>query len=135
MSWYSSYVRGGNKLFGTNLYNQFKSYAWPYIRDYGQRVLGYTQYKNTQASLSAQMDYEQYLKSANERAYADWQRNVPNRSIKYPEFSYLGQIRKADTSIAAAGFSYDNAYSNYIGGLANRSLGLYSVPGRLYRNL
>lgn len=98
-------------------------------------VLGYTQFKNTQASLSAQMDYEQYLKAGNERALRDWHKNVPNRSIKYPEFSYPGQIYRADTSIARAGFDYDTAGANYSGNVLYRTAGLYGIGSRIARTL
>lgn len=98
-------------------------------------MLGYTQAQNTQASLSAQIDYEQYIRGGNERALRDWHKNVPNRSIKYPELSYEGQIRRADTSIARAGFDYSTADANYYGNLPYRTAGLYGIGSRVYRSL
>lgn len=91
--------------------------------------------KNTQASLSAQMAYDQYLKMGNERALRDWHKNVSNRRIAYPELSYAGQIYRANTSISRAGFDYSTADANYWGNLPYRSAGLYGIASRLTRSL
>lgn len=101
----------------------------------GSILSGRKQRDNTQASLQAQIDYEQYLKRGNERALADWHRNVPGRQIRYPEFSYPGQIYRADTSIARAGFDYSTADANYYGNLPYRAGGLYGIAGRVSRTL
>lgn len=106
----------------------------PYV-EVGGMFTGRTQMKNTQASIQAQIDYEQYLKAGNERALRDWHKNVPGRYIKYPEFSYAGQIYRADTSIASAGFNYDNAFANYVGSFPYKSAGLYGIGSRLSRSL
>lgn len=98
-------------------------------------MFGYTQAQNTKDSLSAQIDYDQYIKRGNQRALADWQRNVPNRSIKYPELSYEGQIRRANTSITRAGLDYSTADANFYGNLPYRAMGLYGISSKLYRNL
>lgn len=98
-------------------------------------MFGYNQYRNTRASASAQMNYDAYLKAGNERALRDWHRNVPGKEIAYPEFSYPGQIYRADTAIARAGFDYSNASSNYYGNLPYRTAGLYGLAGRMSRYL
>lgn len=120
-NWYSMFV-----------YSRDNPYSW---RNLIKDVLGYNQYRNTQASLEAQMNYEQYLKAGNERALADWHRNLPGREIRYPEFSYSGQIYRANTSLARAGFDYDTARSNFVGNLPYRATGLYGISSRLSRTL
>lgn len=114
------------------LYDSDYRNAWI---QFGGMISGKTQRDNTQASLQAQIDYEQYLKAGNERALRDWHKNVPGRTIKYPELSYAGQIRRADTSIARAGFDYNTADANYYGNLPYRAAGLYGIFGRLSRSL
>lgn len=108
----------------------------PYV-DFGSMISGRKQMQNTQQSLSAQIDYEQYLKRGNERALADWNKNVGSqgRTIRYPELSYAGQIRRADTSIARASLDYDTASANYWGNLPYRTAGLYGIGSRLSRSL
>lgn len=108
----------------------------PYV-DFGSMISGRKQMQNTQQSLSAQIDYEQYLKRGNERALADWNKNVGSqgRTIRYPELSYAGQIRRSDTSIARASFDYDTASANYWGNLPYRTAGLYGIGSRLSRSL
>lgn len=108
----------------------------PYV-EAGYVLSGYKQMQNTQQSLSAQIDYEQYLKAGNERALADWNKNVGSqgRTIRYPELSYAGQIRRADTSIARASLDYDTASANYWGNLPYRTAGLYGIGSRLSRSL
>lgn len=114
------------------------SINWYYIKKGWNNIpnlIGYNQMKNTQQSLSAQIDYDQYIKRGNERALADWKKNVPNRTIRYPELSYEGQIRRADTSIARANFDYATADANYYGNLPYRAAGLYGIGSKLYRSL
>lgn len=106
-----------------------------YLKDFTEQMLGYKQMKNTQASLNAQIAYEQYLAEGNRRALADWHKNVPGRTIKYPEFSYPGQIVRANTSIARAGLDYSTAGANYYGNLPYRGAGLYGIGSRLFRRL
>lgn len=113
---------------GKSLYDQ------PFLK-WGKMLSGRQQMENTQASLQKQIDYEQYLKAGNERALADWHKNVPNRQIRYPELSYAGQIRRADTSIARAGLDYDTASANYYGNVLYRGAGLYGIGSRLTRFL
>ena len=98
-------------------------------------IFGRTQMENTQKSLQAQIDYDEYLKAGNRRALEDWHRNLPGRTIKYPEFSYAGQIRRADTSIARAHFDYNTAGANYYGNLPYRAAGLYGIGSRFSRTL
>lgn len=116
-----------------NLYRDVSANFFPQRIE--QMLTGRTQMRNTQRSLTAQMDYEQYLKRGNERALADWHRNVPGREIRYPEFSYSGQIRRADTSITRAGLDYATAGANYYGNLAYRVGGLYGISSRASRRL
>nr|WDW25854.1 MAG: ORF3 protein [Canine associated porprismacovirus] len=125
MNVYDAFVKRGT--WKQNMYND--------LADFSRKVLGYTQYRNTQDSLSAQIDYDQYIRRGNERALRDWHKNVPNRNIKYPELSYEGQIRRADTSIARAGFDYATADANYYGNLPYRVAGLYGIGSRVYRSL
>lgn len=108
----------------------------PYV-DFGSMISGRKQMQNTQQSLSAQIDYEQYLKRGNERALADWNKNVGSqgRTIRYPELSYAGQIRRSNTSIARASLDYDTASANYWGNLPYRTAGLYGIGSRLSRSL
>lgn len=129
MDWYSTFVSNKSSPW------KFKNFYDNYLVPFGKKMLGYEQMKNTQNSLQAQIDYEQYLKRGNERALADWHRNLPGRTIRYPELSYLGQIMRANTSIARAGFDYDTAYANYISNLPFRGAGLYNVARGLYRSL
>lgn len=112
--------------------------AQPYVGGFYRNILdliGWTQYNNTQSSLKKQIAYEEYLKEGNRRALADWHKNVPGREIKYPEFSYAGQIYRGDTSIARANLDYDTARANYYGNLPYRAAGLYGIGGRLSRTI
>lgn len=117
-----------------NLYRDVQAYVQPWSK-IEQMMTGRTQMRNTQKALQTQIDYEQYLRQGNERALADWHKNVPGREIKYPEFSYAGQIRRADTSITRAGLDYNTAYANYTGNLPYRAGGLYGLGSRLFRTL
>lgn len=116
-----------------NLYRDLQAYAGPMKLE--QMLTGRTQMRNTQKALTAQMNYDQYLAKGNERALADWHKNVPGREIVYPEFSYAGQIYRANTSIARAGLDYDTAGANYVGNLPYRAGGLYGVASRSSRRL
>lgn len=111
-----------------NLYNN-------HYYKFGSMLSGRTQMQNTQNSLQSQIAYEQYLKEGNRRALADWHKNVPGRTIRYPELSYAGQIHRADTSIARAGFDYNTASANYYGNLPYRAAGLYGIFSRASRSL
>lgn len=123
-----------------NLYNAIvhgeSIYNTPFL-SWGKMLSGEEQMENTQESLQQQIDYEQYLKAGNERALADWNKNVGSqgKTIKYPELSYAGQIRRADTSIARAGLDYDTAAANYYGNVLYRGAGLYGIGGRFSRFL
>lgn len=116
-----------------SLYRDIRSNYYPWKLE--DMLTGYTQMRNTQKSLSAQMNYDQYLAEGNKRALADWHKNVPGRGIKYPEFSYPGQIYRADTSIARAGLDYSTAGANYYGNLPYRAGGLYGIGSRVSRRL
>lgn len=119
-----------------NLYRDVTAYL-PHRR-FEDALTGRTQMRNTQMALSTQMKYEQYLRQGNQRALSDWYKNVGNptgRHIKYPEFSYAGQIARADTSLARAGLDYSTASANYYGNLPYRGAGLYGIGSRLSRTL
>lgn len=115
-------------IHGKSIYDQ------PFLK-YGAMLSGKTQMENTQASLQAQIDYEQYLKDANSVALAQYRANVPNRNIANPAFSYGGQIRRADTSITRALLDYSTADANYYGNLPYRAAGLYGIGSRVSRYL
>lgn len=121
------YFGGTGKIF----HNAYKDYIEPW----GKSVLGYTQYKNNQASEKAEIEYNEYLRKGYERQLQDFYKNEPGHTLRYPELSFPGQINRTNTIIARTGFSYDNAYANYIGGLAGRASGLYGISGKLYRSL
>lgn len=86
----------------------------------------------TKASNQAQIDYDQYLRVGNVRAYNDWQKNVGSkgRTIRYPELSYPGAIYRADTGIARSMYSNYSADANYYGNLPYRGAGLYGIASR-----
>lgn len=117
------------------LYRDIQAYTFP--QKFEQMITGRTQYRNTQKSLTAQMNYDQYLRQGNERSLADWNRNVgwQGKTIVYPEFSYAGQIYRANTSLTRAGLDYNTAGANYYGNLPYRTAGLYGIGGRLSRTL
>jgi len=122
-------------------YNPYKNLRTMYSRNWNNAkqffgdISGYNQYQQTKASNQAQIDYDNYIKAANERALADWHRNVPNREIAYPELSYAGAIYRASTGIARSYYSNDSALSNFAGNVAYRAAGLYGVAGHLSRRL
>lgn len=96
-------------------------------------MFGYNQYKSTEASTNAQIDYNEYLAGGNKHALDDWHKNVPNREIKYPELSYAGQMYKAYTGAYRAGLDSYTASANYYGNLPYRFAGLYGVGSRISR--
>lgn len=98
-------------------------------------ITGYNQMKSTQASIQAQIDYNNYMKAQNEKALSDWRLYVGSqgRTIKYPGLSYPGQIYKFDTATSRAGYDYLNASSNYYGNLPYRTAGLYGIASRFSR--
>lgn len=51
-------------------------------------------------SQAKQRELYRYQRGGYERQLADWHKNVPNRSIRYPEQSYPGYIRSLDTGIS-----------------------------------
>lgn len=51
-------------------------------------------------SQSQQRDLYRYQRNAYVRQEKDWHKNVPGRSIRYPELSYSGHIRALDTGIS-----------------------------------
>lgn len=61
-----------------------------------------------------------YQKAGYERQLADWKRNVPGRQIRYPELSYPGHIRAADTGISQ---SYASSVSTAAGLAGNFATG------------
>lgn len=117
-----------------NAYTMY-SRNWNNAKQFFGDVTGYNQYKQTEASNNAQIAYDEYIKAANHRALADWQRNVPNRKIAYPELSYAGAIYRADTGIARSMYSNDSALSNFAGNLAYRGAGLYHVASGMSRRM
>lgn len=115
------------------IYNQMISG----ITRLGRDMLGYSQWQNSRKSYQTQIDYEQYIRSANERALAGWNNTYGRKglTIKYPEFSYAGQIARSDTAIARNMLDYASADSNMYGNLPYRAGGLYGVAGGLFRRL
>lgn len=108
---------------------------WNNAKQFFGDVSGYNQYKQTQKSNQAQIDYDTYLRRGNERALADWHRNLPGRQIRYPELSYPGAIYRADTGVARSMYSSDSALSNFAGNVVYRSAGLYHVAGGVSRRM
>lgn len=122
--------------YGTMLYAS-RSIMTPYtdMNKFVKSILGYRQYENTKASTQAQIDYNEYIKRGNQRALADWNRNVGSkgRTIRYPELSYAGRIYQADTASARAMYDSDTAYANFSGNLPFRLAGLYGIGSRVSR--
>lgn len=125
---------------GTNLY--VAKNVWNGSLDMGSQIMqmlgspfGYTQMRNTQDSVKAQIGYNDYLARGNARALADWQRNVgsQHRTIQYPELSYAGAIHRAYTGSARAMYDSANAGANFVGNLAYRGAGLYGIGSRISR--
>lgn len=123
-------------------YNRMNPYSMDnliknYVKPWAMNVLGYNQKELTQDSINEQIGYEQYLRAGYERQLADWNKNVGSkgRTIRYPELAFAGKIRGIDTAVTRLGLDYDIASANYSGNLVNKSMGLYSVPGRLYRSM
>lgn len=98
-------------------------------------IFGYNQQKAMQASARSQQDYEAYLKKANLKAYEQWKKNVPGRSIANPEFSYPGQAYRSSTAYTRAGYDYVNAGYNYYGNLPYRGAGLFGITSKFSRYL
>lgn len=121
----------------------YTGYKTPYSRfinslaSYGRDLLGYNQWQNSKKSYETQIAYEQYIKAANQRALDNWNRTYGSKglTIKYPEFSFAGQIARADTAIARNMLDYASADSNYYGNLPYRTSGLYGIGSRLFRTL
>lgn len=90
-------------------------------------------------SQAKQRELYRYQRGGYERQLRDWHKNVPGRSIKYPEQSYAGHIRSLDTGISQ---SYASSFGSTAGlvrsmstgyGLA-RSGGLFGkIPSRTSR--
>lgn len=102
-----------------------------------QHYTGYTQKENTERSAQVQIGYNDYLRGAYERQYADWQHYVGSkgRYIKYPELSYPGKIRGVDTANARAGFDISTAGANYVRNLYGVAGSLYNPGGYISRYL
>lgn len=115
----------------------YKKQFYNAINSWGADMLGWTQRNRQQESNTVQIGYEQYLKNANQRALDGWNRTYGRKglTIKYPEFSYEGQIRRADTAITRNLIDYANADTNYWSNLPYRAVGLYNVPGGFSRYL
>lgn len=120
-----------------NLYYAARSLWNPnsQVGKFARSVIGYEQYQNTQKSTQAQIDYNEYIKAGNQRAYNDWMRNVGSkgRTIRYPELSYPGRIYQADTASARAMYDADTAAANYYGNIPFRLAGLYGIGSRITR--
>lgn len=124
--------------YGLNPYRNLKtmySRNWNNVKQFFGDVSGYNQYKQTQRSNQVQIDYDTYLRRGNERALADWKRNVPGRQIRYPELSYPGAIYRSDTGVARSMYSSDSALSNFAGNVVYRGAGLYHVAGGVSRRM
>lgn len=115
------------------IYNQMISG----ITKLGKDMLGYSQWQNSKKSYQAQIDYEEYIRKANQRALDNWYRTYGSKglTIKYPEFSYSGQIVRSNTAIARNMFDYASSDSNMYGNLPYRAGGLYGVTGGLFRRI
>lgn len=102
-------------------YNPFV--LWKGVKAY----TGKTQYENSTASYTAQIDYNNYLRAGYERQLADWNHYVGSKglSIRYPELSYAGKIRQVDTANTRAGFDISTASANY-------TRNVYGIAGSLY---
>lgn len=98
-------------------------------------LFGYRSYRDNLAKNQVQIDYNQYMKNAYERKLADWNKNVPNRSIRYPELAMAGSIASYDAGISSANYSNDIVGSNYAGSHLYRGMGLYGIAGRLSRSM
>lgn len=120
-------------------FNPYAFRAWYLTHMYPDQVirslLGIRQTENAKASAQTQISYEDYLKAGNQRALDDWQKNVGKygKTIRYPEFSYPGQIYRSDTAIARNMLDYDTADANFYGRSLYGSVGLYGVGSRLTR--
>lgn len=66
-------------------------------------------------SQEKQRELYRYQKKGYERQLEDWHRNVPNRSIRYPELSYPGHIRALDTGISQSYASSVGTVSHLVG--------------------
>lgn len=114
---------------GKNNYSRQVNAIWDWIDTAtGKKQMDYIQQSN-----QTQIDYNNYLARGNERALADWHKNVPGREIKYPELSYAGAIYRANTGSARSMYDNDIASANYSGNLAFRLAGLYGIGSRLAR--
>lgn len=116
----------------TDLWHRSGTYrSWNLLKD----LSGYTQYKNTQKSVQAQISYNDYIKRGNERAFQQWQKNVGSKglTIKNPELSYPGAIYRADTGSARAMYDADNSRANFYGNVPYRAAGLYGIVSRVSR--
>lgn len=81
-------------------------------------------------SQAKQRDLYRYQKNAYDRQYADWQKNVPGRKIRYPELSYPGHSYATDIGISQ---SYASSVGTVAGGLGGVASGIRSA-GSLYSN-
>lgn len=121
-------------------YGMSKSYR-DFWNHYSGYMTGRNAYNSQKESYEAEIKYQEYLKQAYDRQLRDWQKNVPNRKIAYPELSFAGQMYRADTAIARSNYGIDTAHANYVGHMANtamgyaRGAGLYKVSGSPSRRL
>lgn len=109
--------------------NAYGTGFWNTVKDFW----GYNQKEANKQQTMNTIDYNEYLKRGYERQLADWKKNVPNRTIRYPELSFPGHIRGLDTGSVNALLGYDITSSNYNSNLYGRAYGLYGVGGRLSR--
>lgn len=103
-------------------------------------MFGYNQYKSAEASNTAQIKYNDYLRRGNERALQDWNKNVGSKglpgshpTIKYPELSYAGAMYKANTGSTRSMYDTYTASANYYGNLPYRGAGLFGIGSRVSR--
>lgn len=86
-----------------------------------------------------QRELYRYQRGGYERQLRDWHKNVPNRQIRYPEFSYPGHIRSLDTGISQSYAGSLGAGSSLVRNLSSgygyaRSSGLFGkTPSRTSR--
>lgn len=66
-------------------------------------------------SQQKQRELYRYQRGGYERQLRDWHKNVPGRSIRYPEFSYPGHIRALDTGISQSYAASIGSASHMVG--------------------
>lgn len=79
-------------------------------------------------SQTKQRQLYRYQKQGYERQLADWHKNIPGRTIRYPELSYPGRIRALDTGISQSYASSVGSFASFAG----NSVGNYAISKQFY---